>query len=87
MGRSIRNDLQDDTKAINCAASEGRLIIEHVIVAAVRTSRNDSAASLARQLGLTGKAAAAFIPTYGLSTNDKMRMTICHEGDTRLFSQ
>ncbi len=43
----------------------GRRIVERVIVTAVRTSDEDTAASLAKQLGLTGKAADKFAQRFG----------------------
>src|SRR5205814_404859 len=44
----------------------------HVNVTAVRTSKNDTAASLAKQLGLTGKAANSFAAKVGDGDNVRL---------------
>lgn len=52
--------------------SEGRRIVDRVIVTAVRTSDNDTAASLAEQLGLTGGAAESFARRVGDGNNIRL---------------
>ena len=50
----------------------GRRIVERVIVTAVRTSDNDTGASLAKQLGLTGRSADAFAQRVGDGNNIRL---------------
>jgi RHS repeat-associated protein len=50
----------------------GRLIVDRVVVTAVRTSDKDTGASLAKQLGLTGKAADSFAQRVGDGNNIRL---------------
>jgi len=51
---------------------KGHLIVDHVNVTAVRTSKDDTAASLATQLGLTGKGADSFSQRVGGGDNVRL---------------
>jgi RHS repeat-associated protein len=51
---------------------KGRRIVDHVVVTAVRTSDKDTAASLAEQLGLTGKNAEDFAQRVGDGNNIRL---------------
>lgn len=50
----------------------GRRQVDHVVVTAVRTSDKDTGASLAKQLGLTGKAAESFAQGVGNANNIRL---------------
>jgi RHS repeat-associated protein len=68
----IETVYKTDAEGNQLRDKKGRLIVDHVNVTAVRTNKNDTGASLAKQLGVTGKAADTLAEKVGGGDNIRL---------------